>query len=162
MILKIYDSCILIRILEEITCKEIFERWNSNPRYQQWITAEVNGEIGRNARKELNDLISRNIINIFDPIPRMELIKIKNLNPQLSFADCSLFYYSRRYSNSICLSDDNPLRTLFKKQNLRFHGTIGIYLKLKADHLFPLNELENKFEKLKKNARVFPSSLKIQ
>ena len=93
MILKIYDSCILIRLLEETNCKEIFERWNSNPRYQQWITAEVNGEVGGNARKELNDLISRNIINIFDSVPQTELTKIKDLNPQLSLTDCSLFYY---------------------------------------------------------------------
>ena len=154
---KIYDASVLINILEELDFMEIFTLWDQNPRYEQWITHEVNREIIRLApRSQLDRLIEKKIINIFDPIPK-DILEQININfPRLSVADCSLFYYCNKEDNTICLTNDKPLRNYLEEKSLFCSGTIGIYKKLKRDNSFPLSEIEDKFALLLQDPRVFP------
>ncbi|MFX0134563.1 MAG: hypothetical protein ACFFDN_13060, partial [Candidatus Hodarchaeota archaeon] len=120
---KIYDACIIIRFLEEIKFKILFEEWYKNSAYNQCTTSEVLDEIEREARNELNDLISKNIIKVLNPVPDRELTRINLLNPNLSKADCSLFYYLEILPNCICLTDDFPLRLLCIEESIETKPT---------------------------------------
>lgn len=157
-IFKIYDACIFIRFLEEISFKEVFEEWEKTLTYEQYTTTEILAEVQRDARIKLNDLIARDIIKILDPVPSDELTKINSLNPNLSEADCSIFFYVKRILDPICLTDEYPLRELCIENLVETHGTFGIYLKLKRDSTFPLDYIEKKFKKFEHNPRVFPST----
>jgi len=155
-IYKIYDACILIRFLEEISCEKLFEEWNKILDYEQYTTTEVLKEIQRNARNRMNRLIANRIIKILDPVPKKELDKIGLLNPNLSTADCSVLYYVLKISDPICLTDEYPLRVLCIENVIEIHGTAGIYSKLKKDGTFSLTDIEKSFKNFKQDPRVFP------
>jgi len=157
---KIYDASVLINILEDLDFPEIMVLWNQNPRYEQWITSEINNEIKRLARKKLDELINQEIIKIFDPVPQDKLDEIEIDYPKLSQPDCSLYYYCMQLNDCICLTNDKPLRDYLELNNLRKFGTYGIYNKLKKDNSFPLKDIESKFAILKKDPRVFPANFK--
>lgn len=157
---KIYDASILINILQDIDFSDIIILWNQNPRYEQWTTFEINNEIKRLARKNLDELINQEIIKVFDPVPQIKLDDIEVDNPKLSQPDCSLFYYCNELKNCICLTNDKPLRDYLEEHNFRKSGIFGIYNKLKNDNSFPLEDIEKKFAILMKDPRVFPTNLK--
>jgi len=158
IIIKIFDTMILIRLLQEIDGMKIFNVWNLNSRYELWTTKEVESEVKTKAKDKLKELIEDNIINFFEPAPLDALLEIKAKANRLSLADCSLFYHCSKITNSVCLSDDNPLRKHFKRNGLNLHGTMGIYLKLKRDKTFPIQIIENMFQELFSDPRIFPKA----
>lgn len=85
-----------------------------------------------------------------------------NIASRLSIADSSCYYHCKKEKNSVCLTDDKPLRKHCKRNNLETHGTKGIYLKLKNDKTFSLNDIECMFQSLLADSRIFPTSEKNQ
>ncbi len=153
---KIFDTVILIRLLQEVDGAKVFNAWNLNSRYELWITKEVESEVKTKAKDKLEESIEKNVIKVFEPAPLDALLEIKKRANRLSLADCSLFYHCRRITNSVCLSDDNPLRKHFKRNGLNLHGTLGIYLKLIRDETFPIQIIEKLFNELLSDPRIFP------
>jgi len=156
IVTKIFDAVVLINIIQDLDFEEILIDWGKNPRYKQWTSYEVNLEVQKNARLKLNKLIALDIIKIFKPVPSNDIKQIQNLNPKLSIADCSLIYHYTKINNSICLTNDLHLRKYFIKNNFWLSGTNGIYLKLLKDKNIPQEIVEEKFNALKHDSRVFP------
>jgi hypothetical protein len=156
IVTKIFDAVVLINIIQDLDFEEILIDWGKNPRYKQWTSYEVNLEVQKNARLKLNKLIALDIIKIFKPVPSNDLKQIQNLNPKLSIADCSLIYHYTKINNAICLTNDLHLRKYFIKNNFWLSGTNGIYLKLLKDKNIPQEIVEEKFNALKHDSRVFP------
>jgi len=156
IVTKIFDAVVLINIIQDLDFEEILIDWGKNPRYKQWTSYEVNLEVQKNARLKLNKLIALDIIKIFKPVPSNDIKQIQNLNPKLSIADCSLIYHYTKINNAICLTNDLHLRKYFIKNNFWLSGTNGIYLKLLKDKNIPQEIVEEKFNALKHDSRVFP------
>ncbi len=155
---KVFDTMILIRLLQEIDGAKVFNAWNLNSNYELWITKEIESEVKTKAKDKLEELIEENVIKVFEPAPLDALLEIKKKANRLSLADSSIFYQCRRLTNSVCLSDDNPLRKHFKRNGLNLHGTLGIYLKLIRDETFPIQIIENMFKELLSDPRIFPKA----
>jgi len=155
-ITKLFDTVVLINILQDIDFKEILIYWGENPAYDQWTSYEINLEVQKKTRIKLDKLITDNVIKIFNQAPQDYLKQIQGFNPKLSIADCSLIYHYTRANNAICLTNDLHLRKYFTKNNFRLSGTNGIYLKLLREDSFPKDTIEAKFKDLKNDSRVFP------
>ena len=155
-VIKLFDTVVLINILQDIDFEEILIAWGENLSYDQWTSYEVNLEVQKKTRKKLDKLITDNVIKIFNQAPQNDLKQIQGFNPKLSIADCSLIYHYARASNAICLTNDLHLRKYFTKNNFRLSGTNGIYLKLLKDGNFSKDTIEEKFKDLKNDSRVFP------
>ena len=153
---KLFDTVVLINILQDIDFKEILIYWGENPAYDQWTSYEINLEVQKKTRIKLDKLITDNVIKIFNQAPQDYLKQIQGFNPKLSIADCSLIYHYTRANNAICLTNDLHLRKYFTKNNFRLSGTNGIYLKLLREDSFPKDTIEAKFKDLKNDSRVFP------
>ncbi|HDZ16832.1 MAG TPA: hypothetical protein ENH75_00985 [archaeon] len=153
---KLFDTVVLINILQDIDFEEILINWGVNPSYDQWTSYKINLEVQKKARIKLDKLITDNVIKIFNKAPQSNLKQIQGFNPKLSIADCSLIYHYKRTQNAICLTNDLHLRKYFTKNNFRLSGTNGIYLKLLKEGNFPKDIIEEKFKNLKNNSRVFP------
>jgi hypothetical protein len=67
-----------------------------------------------------------------------------------------LIYHYTKINNAICLTNDLHLRKYFIKNNFWLSGTNGIYLKLLKDKNIPQEIVEEKFNALKHDSRVFP------
>jgi hypothetical protein len=156
-IIKIFDAVILIRLLQEIDGEEILKVWNNDPRYELWTTTEVKNEIKGKAKVKLNKLIEQKKMRVFDPVPFPILKRIIDEVNRLSVADSSCYYHCKRLEDSVCLSDDNPLRKHCVRNDLIIHGTMGIYLKMKRDKIFSDDYIEVLFESLLSDPRVFPN-----
>lgn len=153
---KIYDSVILIRLLDETDFSEIFEKWDNNGEYKQVTTWECVREVKGGAEYKLKSLISKDVIEILKPVPIVELVSLFSAYRNISFVDCSVLYYSIKIEDSICLTDDFPLRKHHHNQDLECHGTCGIYQKLLKDQSFSSDLIEEKFRRFMSDARVFP------
>lgn len=153
---KLFDTVVLINILQDIDFEEILIAWGENLSYDQWTFYEVNLEVQKKARIKLDKLITDNVIKIFNQAPQNDLKQIQGFNPKLSIADCSLIYHYTRANNAICLTNDLHLRKYFAKNNFNLSGTNGIYLKLLKNGNFPKDTIEEKFKDLKNDSRVFP------
>ncbi|MGB5911340.1 MAG: hypothetical protein WBH31_09125 [Promethearchaeia archaeon] len=156
IVTKLFDTVVLINILQDIDIEDILLNWGENPSYDQWTSYEVNLEVQKKARIKLDKLITDNVIRIFNQAPQNNLKQIQGFNPKLSIADCSLIYHYTRVNNVICLTNDLDLRKYFIKNNFRLSGTNGIYLKVLKDGNFPKDIIEEKFKDLKNDSRVFP------
>ncbi|WP_371805698.1 hypothetical protein [Candidatus Lokiarchaeum ossiferum] len=155
---KILDAVILIRLLDETHFKDLFYSWSEHQNYAISIPFEVNDEIKQKGRKDLNNLIAQKIVKVLPKVSLEEIKEIQKKFRKLSAADCSVFYYGHtKNKDSICLTDDGPLRKALKISDINTSGTKGIYNKLTNDKIFAQDEIEFHFSKFKQDPRIFPN-----
>jgi len=149
MIVKIFDAVILIRIIYECDFSELFQNWALSKKYCLLVPHEVYEEI-LNQRDTIDSLTKNNIVKKHAPIEKNILNSYQKMYPKLSLSDCSVLYFGIKIQNSICLTDDKPLRKILLKKNIRTSGTMGIYNKLKKLNVYlaPLNSFNTLSSKI--------------
>jgi hypothetical protein len=156
---KIFDAVILINIIDECSFPDVLRSWSSNPRYKLWIPHEVNLEVKGAARNELDLLLDDKILHILPPVEGNKLKDIQKHKPKLSLADCSVYYHCVEIEGALALTNDRNLRNFLELNAITFHGTKAIYDKLIFEKTFPLDQIEERFARIKENPRIFPENV---
>ena len=119
----------------------------------------MNIEVKGAARNELDFLINDNLLLILPPVEENTLNAIRNHKPKLSLADCSVYYHCREIEGALALTNDKNLRNFLELNGITFHGTKAIYEKLIHEKTFPLDQIEEKFARIKQDPRFFPENI---
>jgi len=121
----INDSCIIFDLVDLELLQEFFQL-----DYSFYTTPQVISEFTDDGQiSEIEQCIHQKILKI-DPYGALETIQnLYDINPGLSFADCSILELAIRV-NGILLTSDKSLRKISMKNNLEIRGILWIIAEL--------------------------------
>lgn len=142
----INDANILIDIVKLELLSE-FSKLN----FEMYTTDFVFEELNIAQKSPVNELIESESI-ILIQTEKIEdyqgIIQLLDLSTGLSFEDCSVWYYSKKY-NGILLTGDGKLRKEVKKSGIEVRGIIYLFDELLKQNIIDFDIAVGKMEELK-------------
>lgn len=151
MIIVVKDANIIIDIIDLGLYQSIFKL------KFKFITSDIIvSEIKRNDQADIIKKMDKLEIVKFDEQDLIQIINYSNKTKQLSFADCSVIYLSKK-ENAILLTGDKAVRNFAEGNGIKCHGILWLINQMvendvitKEQAIQNLNELKYRNNRLPK------------
>ena len=120
----IHDASVLI----DLATAEILELFMSMP-FEMMTTDFVVNEIGDSTTlRQVKSVIAHGFLHVLksDNVAMSEIQALNTQRPFLSFADCSVFFLSKK-RGAMLLTGDGRLRKEAENNGLEVHGTLWVF-----------------------------------